>query len=322
MKTIRIPHPHHLKKEVLPETSLALGYFDGVHIGHLQVIKTAIANAKANGFESAVMTFDPHPSVVLGRHKKITYYITPIEEKQQLIAELGVDRLYIVEFTEEFANLLPQEFVDQYIIALNVKHICAGFDFSYGKMGKGSMETMPFHSRNEFTQTTVNKQTVFDERKISSTYIRELINTGEVEKLPALLGRHYLFRGVVVDGDKRGRTIGFPTANIQPISNYLIPTPGVYAVKIQVNTVWYNGVCNIGFKPTFNNEQKTQSIEVHIFDFNGLIYGEEVSVEWYKRIRSEKKFDNITDLIHQIELDKNEAISFFEKIKEQTCFLS
>ncbi|MFC4320136.1 bifunctional riboflavin kinase/FAD synthetase [Litchfieldia salsa] len=322
MKIIRIRHPHQLKKEELPETSLALGYFDGVHLGHQQVIKTAIEKAKSEGYESAVMTFDPHPSVVLGRDKKINYYLTPLEEKQQLIADLGVERLYIVEFTQEFANLLPQEFVDQYIIELNVKHICAGFDFSYGKMGKGSMETMPFHSRNEFTQTTINKQTVFDEVKISSSFIRELVNKGEVEKLPFLLARPYSFRGVVVDGDKRGRTIGFPTANIRPNSDYLIPTTGVYAVKIRVNSTWYNGVCNIGYKPTFNHDEKVQSIEVHIFNFSEMIYGEEVIVEWYKRIRAEKKFNNITDLIKRIEQDKDEAITYFEKIREETCFLS
>ncbi|MBD8068255.1 bifunctional riboflavin kinase/FAD synthetase [Bacillus sp. PS06] len=322
MKTIRLSYPHFLKQEELPETALALGYFDGVHLGHQQVIKTAIEYAKKNGLESAVMTFDPHPSVVLGREKKINQYITPIVEKERLIAELGVDRFYIVEFSQEFANLLPQEFVDQYIIALHVKHICAGFDFSYGKMGKGTMETMPFHSRNQFTQTTVNKQTVCDGKKISSTYIRELIGTGDVDQLPSLLGNYYTIRGEVIDGDKRGRTIGFPTANVMPTSDFLLPTTGVYAVRIKVKAQWYNGVCNIGYKPTFNNERRVQSIEVHIFDFNEMIYGESVSVQWYKRIRSEKKFEQIADLIKQIEQDKADAISFFEKKEEQTCFLS
>lgn len=322
LKTIRISHPHSLLKEDLPEVALALGYFDGVHLGHQRVITKAVDYAKANGLQSAVMTFDPHPSVVLGKNKQEIKYITPIEDKEALIAKLGVNRLYIVKFTLDFANLLPQEFVDKYIIALNVKHVCAGFDFSYGKLGKGSMETMPFHARNEFTQTTIEKQTNSKGNKISSTLVRELIGNGELESLPLLLGRNYSIQGVVVDGDKRGRTIGFPTANVQADSDYLLPPTGVYAVKIKVKSIWYDGVCNVGYKPTFNNEQKVLSIEVHIFNFDQMIYGDEVTIQWFIRIRSEQKFENITLLINQIERDKQEAINYFEKISDPTCFLS
>ncbi|WP_078547043.1 bifunctional riboflavin kinase/FAD synthetase [Litchfieldia alkalitelluris] len=322
MKTIRISHPHNLLKENLPDVVLALGYFDGVHLGHQRVITNAVEYAKASGLQSAVMTFDPHPSVVLGKNKQAIKYITPIEEKEYLIANLGVNRLYIVEFTSDFANLLPQEFVDQYIIGLNVKHVCAGFDFSYGKLGKGSMETMPFHARSQFTQTTIEKQTNSQGNKISSTLVRELIEKGDLDQLPLLLGRNYSVQGIVVDGDKRGRTIGFPTANVKANPDYLLPPTGVYAVKIKVKSLWFDGVCNVGYKPTFNNEQKVLSIEVHIFNFDQMIYGEEVTIQWFKRIRSEKKFENITSLIKQIEHDKEEAINYFEKISDPTCFLS
>lgn len=320
MKTIRLQHPHSYKKDTIPDTVLALGFFDGVHLGHQQVINTAKDIANSKGFQSAVMTFDPHPSVVLSRNQKRVEYITPLNVKIDLIASLGVDVLYIVEFTEEFANLLPQEFVDEFIINLNVKHVVAGFDFSYGKLGKGTMETMPFHSRNQFTQTTIDKLTSGNE-KISSTRIRQTIKNGEIDKLPALLGRYYFVTGKVIDGDKRGRTIGFPTANIQLSPDYLSPPLGVYAVTIKVKDNWYIGVCNIGVKPTFKQENTIPTIEVHIINYNETIYGEFVTVEWYKRIRSEKKFSGVSELIEQIAKDKDETINYFEKINERTCFL-
>ncbi len=321
MKTIQISHPHGYNKEDLPATVLALGYFDGVHLGHRQVIKCAKEMAEIRGYESAVMTFDPHPSVMLGKKSRDIKYITPLEEKKRLIKDLGINRLYIVDFTHDFANLLPQQFVDQYIIGLNVKHIVAGFDFTYGKLGKGTMDTMPLYSRNEFTQTTIAKLT-HNDQKISSTLIRQLLAEGNVHNLPGLLGRYYLISGIVVDGDKRGRTIGFPTANIRLNGNYLTPPTGVYAVRLNVKGQWHQGVCNIGYKPTFNNEEKQQSIEVHIFDFNDTIYGDDVYLEWHKRLRDERKFENILELVQQINLDKTQAISYFEKISEQTCFLS
>ncbi|MGM0844642.1 MAG: bifunctional riboflavin kinase/FAD synthetase [Bacillota bacterium] len=314
MKVITVHHPHKYTPMDFPPLSMALGYFDGVHKGHQRVIKTAIRVAKENSMKSAVMTFDPHPSVVLGRKHKHVHYITPLQDKIKLMEELGVDYLFIVRFTSDFADLHPQEYVDQYIINLNVQHVSAGFDFSYGKLGKGNMETLQFHSRDKFTYTTVNKQTEHDE-KISSTLIRKALSEGEAEKVKTLLGRNYTASGTVIHGDKRGRKIGFPTANIELSDDYIIPKIGVYAVRIFVQNQWHNGVANLGYKPTFNHpDDKALSIEVHIFNYNSSIYGEEVKVEWHKYIRSEKKFEGIQQLIAQIEKDKQEAIFYFEKI--------
>jgi riboflavin kinase / FMN adenylyltransferase len=320
VKTIRISHPHNLVKENISNTVMALGYFDGVHLGHQEVINTAKYHARDKGMQCAVMTFDPHPSVVL-RGKKAVKYITPLEDKISQIEMLGIDLLYIIEFTEQFANLLPQEFVDQFIIGFNVKHVVAGFDFSYGRLGKGTMETLPFHSRNQFTQTTVEKLAEKD-TKISSTLIREFIANGEVEELPNYLGRYYLTNGKVVHGEKRGRKIGFPTANIQIAPDYISPPLGVYAVKIKIGSEWHIGVCNLGVKPTFHENKIIPSIEVHILDFNQMIYDQPVAVKWYKRLRSEKKFNGIQELIMQIERDKVATIDYFENIREQACFLS
>ncbi|WP_114743634.1 bifunctional riboflavin kinase/FAD synthetase [Falsibacillus pallidus] len=314
MKKIMIHHPHSYNNEDFPPLVMALGYFDGVHLGHKKVMNTALEIAREKGIKSAVMTFDPHPSVVLGHKHKHLQYITPLKEKVKQIEEIGIDYVFVVRFTSAFASLSPQEFIDQYVIGLNVKHVVAGFDYSYGKLGEGKMETMPFHSRDLFSQTTVEKLVNEFGEKVSSTLIREKINTGKVEQIPSLLGRWYTTAGTVIHGDKRGRKIGFPTANIEFNDDFLVPLKGVYAVRLHVNNTWHDGVCNIGFKPTFKNpDEYSMSIEVHILDFDRSIYGEEVLVEWHKRIRDEMKFSGIDQLIEQIAKDKETAKEYFAK---------
>jgi riboflavin kinase/FMN adenylyltransferase len=312
LEIIKLSFPLNIDKTKIPPLAMALGYFDGVHLGHQKVIHEAKKMAEIRGLSSAVMTFDPHPSVVLGKGQKHVQYITPIAEKEIVIEELGIDFLFIVHFTAEFANLLPQEFIDQYVIDLNVKHVVAGFDYSYGRMGKGTMETIPFHSREQFLYTVIPKLTI-DNEKISSTRIRQYIKDGQTDKLPELLGRHYSTSGNVVHGDKRGRTIGFPTANCDINDEFILPPVGVYAVRMKVNGKWYLGVCNLGYKPTFNKEALKTSVEVHLFDFDQDIYGEKVIIEWHLYIRKEQKFSGIEELVSQIEKDKRSAIKYFEK---------
>lgn len=312
MEVIKLGFPLNIDKSEIPPLSMALGYFDGVHLGHQKVILEAKKQANQKGLRSAVMTFDPHPSVVLGKNEKHVQYITPLADKINLIQELGIDYLFIVHFTAEFANLLPQEFIDQYVIDLNVKHVVAGFDFSYGRMGKGTMEILPFHSREKFTFTIVDKFTSGDE-KVSSTRIRQYIRNGRTTELPELLGRFYMTAGTVVHGDKRGRTIGFPTANVDTKDEYILPPLGVYAVKIKIDEHWYEGVCNVGYKPTFNNDALKVSVEVHIFNFQKDIYDAEVTIEWHQYLRKEQKFSGIDELVAQIEKDKQNAIKYFNK---------
>jgi riboflavin kinase / FMN adenylyltransferase len=312
LEVIKLEFPLNIEKTQIPPLSMALGYFDGVHLGHQKVILEAKKQANQKGLLSAVMTFDPHPSVVLGKNEKHVQYITPLAEKINLIEELGIDYLFIVNFTAEFANLLPQEFIDQYVIDLNVKHVVAGFDFSYGRMGKGSMEILPFHSREKFTFTIVDKFTSGDE-KVSSTRIRQYIKNGRTTELPELLGRFYTTAGIVVHGDKRGRTIGFPTANVDTMDEFILPPLGVYAVKIKIGQDWYEGVCNVGYKPTFNKDALKVSVEAHIFNFKKDIYGKKVTIEWHQYLRKEQKFSGIQELVAQIEKDKQNAIKYFNK---------
>ncbi len=313
MKTYKIDHTQLEQLKGAPPTAMAIGYFDGIHLGHQKVINAAKHIADDTGLESAVMTFDPHPSVVLGRERTEKTHITPIEDKRSLINAMRIDRLYIVNFSRSFASLTPQQFVDDFIIGFNVKHVIAGFDFSFGKKGEGTMETLPFHSRNQFKHTVVEKVAI-DGEKVSSTLIRSLIESGKVEQIPKFLGRTYSIRGTVVHGDHRGKTIGFPTANIQPSDTYQLPQTGVYAVRMQVNGEWYEGVCNVGYKPTFNEvNPDLQTVEIHLFSFDASIYGEDVKVEWCHHIRQEKRFSSIDELKGQIAKDIEEATQIFHK---------
>ena len=237
---------------------------------------------------------------------------------RNVIEELGIDYLIIVRFTSSFASLDPKEFVNQYIIGLNAQHVVAGFDFTYGKFGKGTMDTLPLHSNNQFTYTKVEKLVHQNEdEKVSSTLTRKLLHDGDVNGAYQLLGRFYRTAGIVVHGEKRGRQIGFPTANIKLKGEYIVPQNGVYAVKIFINKKWFVGVCNIGVKPTFKNPSEfTRSIEVHIIEFDQSIYGEEVILEWHTRIRDEKKFDGIDALKSQIANDKQTAIDYFAQLNQ------
>ncbi|PKJ60814.1 bifunctional riboflavin kinase/FAD synthetase [Bacillus sp. SN32] len=316
MKTIHITHPHHLIKEEQAKSVMALGYFDGVHLGHQKVIGTAKQIAEEKGLTLAVMTFHPHPSHVLGRDKEPKDLITPLEDKINQIEQLGTEILYVVKFNEVFASLSPKQFIDQYIIGLNVQHAVAGFDFTYGKYGKGTMETMPDDLDGKAGCTMVEKLTEQD-KKISSSYIRTALQNGDVELANVLLGQPYFIKGIVIHGDKRGRTIGFPTANVGLNNSYIVPPTGVYAVKAEVNGEVYNGVCNIGYKPTFYEKRPEQpSIEVNLFDFDQEVYGAAIKIEWYKRIRSERKFNGIKELTEQIEKDKQEAIRYFSNLRK------
>ncbi|MGE6203297.1 bifunctional riboflavin kinase/FAD synthetase [Guptibacillus hwajinpoensis] len=305
MKTIYLSHPHQLKSE--HPAVMALGYFDGIHRGHQKVISTAKEIADDKGVESAVMTFYPHPSVVLGKSTPQTEAITPLDDKIELIEQLGIDVLYIVKFDTTIAGLTPQQFVDDYIIALSVVHVVAGFDFTYGSKGRGTMDSLPFHARNKFSQTVIDKVSQHDE-KVSSTLIRSYIREGAVQNVKAVLGRNYTVKGTVVQGDQRGRTIGFPTANVDLKDEYLVPATGVYAVRMKTEGSWMNGVCNVGYKPTFYDEKPDQpSLEVHVFDYSGNLYGSFVEVEFHQKIRGEVKFSSVDDLIAQIGQDAKDA---------------
>ncbi|GEK32014.1 MAG: bifunctional riboflavin kinase/FAD synthetase [Kurthia sp.] len=312
MKVIQLSYPQQITTdEVAGAYSLALGFFDGVHRGHQAVINTAKKTAEQTNTKLAVMTFDPHPSIVLGQSKEKVFYITPLKQKIAILERLGVDTLFVVRFTSDFAQLSPADFIQLFVKGLGVKHVTAGFDYTFGKKGQGNMEIMPTLCGEGISVEVVDKQ-LEESDKISSTRIRQLLLKGDMENVHQLLGRPYRTPGVVVHGDKRGRTIGFPTANVQSADGSFIPANGVYVVKIRVQNEWFVGVCNIGYKPTFKNpDEKNLSIEVHIVDFDKNIYGEEVEIDWYKWVRAEQKFNGIDELVAQLGKDKQASIEFF-----------
>ncbi|WNB90356.1 riboflavin biosynthesis protein RibF [Bacillus sp. NEB1478] len=312
METIVINHPHQYHQETMPPLILALGYFDGIHKGHQRVIETAVELAESCNAYPAVMSFHPHPSVVLGKADESWTYITPLEEKKMLLERLGVKKFFIVKFDLNFASLSTQQFVDQYIAGLNVQHVVTGFDFSYGKYGKGNVQTLMQEANGRFGQTIIEKIEK-EGQKISSTLIRQCLKEGSVERIVSFLGRKYSLNGTVIHGDKRGRTIGFPTANLQT-DDYTLPKVGVYAVEAYVDQKKYYAMANVGFKPTFKDNQLKPSLEVHIFDFNSEIYGKTVRINWLKRIRDEVKFSSIDALINQLDDDKRKTLEIIQSI--------
>ncbi|NAP01558.1 riboflavin biosynthesis protein RibF, partial [Halomonas sp. MG34] len=277
MRTFELTYPHSMVLNELPETVTAIGFFDGIHKGHQKVIQTAVREAKERGMESAVITFHPHPSVVLKKDVQHVKYLTPIREKQEILQKLEVDRLYIIQFNQELASLTPQVFVDHFLKGLRIKHMVAGFDFSYGHKGKGNMQTIQEHAAGAFTVTQVDKVGI-DGEKISSTKIRNLLKAGDMDEAARLLGRPLSVTGLVVKGEQRGRTTGYPTANIAVSDETLLPKVGVYAVKVLYKNEVYEGMASLGFKPTFTDQLVEPILEVNMFDYNNDLYEEELRV--------------------------------------------
>lgn len=313
MEIYHLQYPSHTTIDDMGPFSLAIGFFDGLHKGHQTVINEAITKAKQLGIRSAVMTFDPHPSHLFGKGKDKIGYITKYPEKSRLLEEMGVDALFIVTFDWELASLSPERFIEIFIKGLGVKHVTAGFDFTFGSKGAGTMEQMAAFSAGDYGTTIIGKVTDADE-KISSTRIRKLLSEGDVEKTASLLGRPFRTVGTIIDGEKRGRLLGFPTANVSIDEETILPANGVYAVLFSVDGQSYKGVCNVGVKPTFHDPDiRKPSVEVHVLDYDSDLYGKEVAVDWIARIRAEQKF-SVDELIEQIGKDKETAKRLLNKL--------
>ncbi|WP_251516559.1 MULTISPECIES: bifunctional riboflavin kinase/FAD synthetase [Staphylococcus] len=307
MKVIEITHPIQEDQYIKEDVAMAFGFFDGMHRGHAKVFETLNQRAEETGLKKAVMTFDPHPSVVLNPERKRTDYLTPIQDKVEIMESYGIDYCLIINFSSKFASVSVEDFIENYIINNHVKECVAGFDFTFGKYGKGNM--MILDQVEHFNTTTVYKQERESE-KISTTDIRKALKEGELQDANDSLGYRYRIKGTVVQGEKRGRTIGFPTANVEPSDDYVLPKKGVYAVTMEIGpeSKLYRGVANVGVKPTFHDPAKAQIvIEVNLFDFDENIYGERVIVYWHHFLRPEIKFDGIDPLVEQMNKDKERA---------------
>lgn len=314
MQIISIRHPYTSEQIPKDEVVMVLGFFDGVHRGHQKVIETGKKIAKEKGLKLAVMTFNQHPSIVFQKVlPENMKYLNSLEQKEQLMESLGVDILYVIEFTSAFAHLAPQEFVDQYIVGLHAKAAVSGFDYTYGPKDIADVAHLPGYAKERFEITTVSKEELAG-AKISSTRIRELMEQGKMEEVTELLGYVYETDGTVVHGDARGRLLGFPTANIKVKSTVRLPRIGVYAVKIQVGDNWYLGMGSIGHNDTFG-DGRDLTVEVYILDFHQDIYGEQVAVRWNHYLRDQVKFDGAQSLIVQLKQDEQDTADYFSEKK-------
>lgn len=287
-------------------TVLTIGTFDGVHLGHQKIIERVVTTARQEGLLATIFTFFPHPRMVV-QHDKSLKLIHTLEEKKQLLQQLGVDLLVVQPFNEAFAQLTAEEFVSTILVQhLNVKKVIIGYDHRFGRNRTANINDMRlFGEKYGFAVEEISVQEV-DEVSVSSTKIREALNKGDVISAEHYLGTPYSLTGTVVHGLKLGRTLGYPTANIQVTEDYkLIPKDGVYVVYSYIGGQKVYGMMSIGKNPTI--EGKGASIEVYFFDFNGDLYDRELTIYFVKYLREERKFSSVALLKKQLQDDETTA---------------
>lgn len=288
---------------------VTVGTFDGVHAGHHVLINRVVEKAKVVNGRSVIVTFDPHPREIINPGKDGIRLLTSLNERSELLADLGVDLMVVIPFDRDFSLLTSEEFIRDVIWEkIGVKKFIIGYDHQFGRNREGTIDTVMKVGRElGFGAHVVSKQEVED-RTVSSTVIRRALqDTGDVKLAANLLERSYMLHGTVIHGDKRGKTIGFPTANISVDDHRkIIPKMGVYAVKVRIEGKLYDGMMNIGVRPTFKGDE-LPTLEAHIFDFDGDIYGYQIQIRFIDWLRDEKKFSGIDELTEQLTRDMNAA---------------
>lgn len=284
----------------LRDAVVTIGNFDGVHLGHREIFRKLKREAAEIGGVSVVVTFDPHPLKVLPTTRSVTL-INTVEEKITLIEASGVDYLVIIPFNMEFAAISAEEFVRDILLArLGMQRLVIGHDYAFGRNREGNVKLLR-RLGNELSFVVEELAPITDGQVVySSSLVRRMILAGDVADVVHFLGRNFSVAGRVVHGEKRGKLLGFPTANIAT-DKELIPADGVYAVKVRIAEVLYDGACNIGHNPTFQGGKRT--VEVFIFDFAGELYGEEVRIYFFERLRGEEKFATVEELVTAIGRD-------------------
>ena len=297
---------------------VTVGTFDGVHRGHREIIREVVARARNAAGRSVAITFDPHPKEVVTSPKGPVSLLTTVAERIMLLEVLGLDLLYIVRFTYAFSRLSSHEFYRRYVVhGTGVREVVVGFDHSFGRDREAGIDQL-VHLGQEFgfSISKVQQYTV-DGEPVSSTKIRHALLAGEAEKAARMLGYPYALEGIVVKGDGRGKTLGFPTANIAPVArNKVIPARGVYLAGARVGDRRYYGMLNIGVRPTVTDGVE-QTIEVHLFDFAGSIYGEKLTLSFLRRLRGEMKFPSPDALSEQLARDREAARRFVGQFEEE-----
>lgn len=295
--------------EKFPDPVITIGNYDGIHIGHRQIIERVKARAAGIGGTSMLMTFNPHPLHLLRPDKELAA-IVPLEEKKRLIAQSGIDVLFVLPFSREFSELAPETFVSYLLVEkLGVKGVVIGYDFKFGIKGTGDIPLLETLGRSYGFFVEVVEAITLEGEKIGSNRVRRLVSEGDVTKAAGLLGRPYEIEGTVVKGAQRGGTIGYPTINLETQYS-LIPANGVYVTEAEVHGRRYGAVTNVGYNPTFT-DGRSRSIETFILDFDGTLYGEKVRLRFCKRLRDEMKFSGVDELKARIADDVETARAYF-----------
>jgi riboflavin kinase/FMN adenylyltransferase len=292
---------------------VTIGTFDGVHIGHRKIIERLIESAKKNSLESVILTFFPHPRMVLQQDSDIKL-INTIDERIQILENIGLDNLVIHPFTKEFSRLSAGEYVQQMLVdCLKTKHVIIGYDHRFGRNRNSNITDLTSYGiQNNFTVEEISKQDI-DDIAVSSTKIRKALFDGDITKANAYLGYYFMLTGIVVKGKKLGRKLNYPTANLYIKEDYkLIPKNGVYIVKSCIDSKTYFGMMNIGTNPTVNGTQQT--IETHFFDTSFNLYDKKIQIEILKRIRDEKKFDSLEQLQDAMQKDEDFSRDFINSL--------
>ena len=293
-------------------SAITIGTFDGIHLGHQAIIRRLCEISKAAKINSILVTFDPHPQTIIKqKNKEEIKILTTIEEKKNFLENFDLDFLVVIKFTKEFSKINSSQFIEDFLVnKFKAEEIIIGYNHAFGRDREGTISTLDKLSKKFNYNITLVTPEKYKGELISSSRIRRALKHGEVYDVSQMFGRNYSFSGMVIKGNGIGKTINIPTANIK-IDNdkKLIPKKGTYIVKISVKEKMYNGLLNIGTKPTFDSQKV--STEANIFDFNDNIYNEKITVEVIKRLRDEIKFENIEALVRQIQKDKKECTKFF-----------
>ena len=299
----------------IKETVVALGNFDGVHKGHQELIRRTVKSAKMAGLKSAVFTFTNHPKNVLAG-RPVIKNILYLEDKAEIIKSLGVDYLFSLEFNEIIQHLSAEEFIEKLLIgSFKMREAYCGFNYHFGYKAEGGPEFLIKTGLRDGFGIHVLEPFKIDGNLVSSSFIRKLISEGRVGECKKYMGRNYSVGGEVVVGNKIGRTIGFPTSNLLIDDSMVTPAHGVYVTYCNYNGICYQGVTNVGIKPTIGDNKK--NIETHIFNFSKELYGKEIRVEFLERIRPEIKFSSVTALAQQIEKDCKEAQRYHDRLNAE-----
>jgi len=321
MKTIQDNHTYKKIKYGIDHDNLknyiALGFFDGIHLGHQALLKCCVKEARLANATSTAILFDEHPEKVIKNYNHF-YLLTTLEERIRRIRQLGLQQIIIINFNENFQKITAENFIIKILLKkFNMRAVFVGYNYSFGFQKKGDIKLIKELSNHyNFKSYIMKPETIDEKQKISTTIIKENLIKGNIEKANKLLGYPYELNGEVIHGDNRGSTVlSFPTANLALAKEKMLPKNGVYIAFAYSEGKKYNGLVNVGFRPTFRKKKDDTSVEIYIFDFCDDIYNKKISISLLKRIRDEKRFTHARDLAAQIKKDKIIAENFFKEYK-------